>query len=115
MGDGAGAGRGGKGRSGAGRLCGRPGQVGSRAPEARSGPNGLGASPGTCRTLRAGDVVHRQRRAGLGVCALAGGGLEVSVLSISLLPMSPFIEDRIVTGAGWEDLRNEQNSMHNSK
>lgn len=45
MGDGAGARRGGKGRSGAGRLCGRPGQVGNRVPEARSGPNGLGASP----------------------------------------------------------------------
>lgn len=83
---------GGKGRSGAGRLCGRPGQVGSRAPEARSGPNGLGAPPGTRRTLRAGDAVHPQTRAGLGVCALAGGGLEVSVLSISLRSMSPFID-----------------------
>lgn len=78
-----GARRGGKGRSSAGRLRGRPGQVGSEAPEARSGLKGLGAPPGTRRTLRAGDAVHPQTSAGLGVCALAGGGLEVSVLSVS--------------------------------
>lgn len=81
MGDGAGARRGGKGRSSAGRLRGCQGQVGRRAAEARSGPNGFGAPPVTRRTLGAGDSAHSQTRAGLGVCALAGGGLQVSVLS----------------------------------
>lgn len=84
MGDGAGARRGGKGRSSAGRLRGRPGQVGSRAAEARSGPNGFGAPPVTRRTLGAEVAAHSQTRAGLGVCALAGGGLQVSVLSTAL-------------------------------
>lgn len=99
MGDGAGARRGGKGRSSAGRLCGRPGQVGSRAPEAGSGPSGLGAPPGTRRTLRVGDAVHPQTRAGLVVRALAGGGLEVSLCPFLFFQCRLLLTDRIVTGA----------------
>lgn len=55
VGDGTAARRGGQGRSGAGRLRGRPAQVGSRAAETRrcgagSGPNGFAAPPVTRRT-----------------------------------------------------------------
>lgn len=60
----------------------------------RPGADGMAWERRQGRAGRSGLATSCTRKGapGWGVCALAGGGLEVSVFSISLLSMTPFID-----------------------